>query len=96
MKRRALALLLPLALAYCSSSLPPYETVPPANPAQDDRLRIALCYNGLTTSDEQLHSLAAESCGPGMQPQAAGRELINLNNCPLLMPERATFTCSAH
>jgi len=96
MKRRALALLLPLLLAGCSSPLPPYETLPPANPAQDDSLRIALCYNGLTTSDEQLRSVAAESCGPGMQPQPAGHELINLNHCPLLMPGRATFTCTAH
>lgn len=91
---RVLVLLLPLALAACGTPLPPYETAPPAVSAADQTVRIALCYNGLTTSEEQLNALARESCGPGMKAKPAGHD-FNLSHCPVLMPERAIFSCTA-
>ena len=94
MRRNFVVLLLPLALAGCGTPLPPFETAPPAiTSAKDDTLHVALCYNGLTTSEEQLNALALESCGSGMKAQPLGRG-INLDHCPVLMPARAIFACT--
>lgn len=84
-----------LALAACGM-LPPYETVPPPlkrgeqNPGQ----RVSVCYNPLTTTTEKVRALAAESCGTGMTPKPIEGS-IGLNSCPLLIPERGTFLCTA-
>lgn len=93
----AMLLLLPL-LAGCS--LPPFETVPPPlTPAQQQVAksdgtegRVAICYNAFTTTAERVRAMAQASCGEGMVPHATGRDML-LSNCPLLLPERATFAC---
>lgn len=83
-----------LGLAGCGW-LPPFETVPPAAPAdQAEVTRVAVCYNWLTTTKEQVHGVAAQSCGPGMTAQRVDRD-VTLNYCPVLTPARATFACSA-
>jgi hypothetical protein len=83
-----------LSLAQCGGWLPPFETV--ASPASGDSAatRVAVCYNALTASPEQLLDIATASCGPGEPPQRVGHDLT-LSYCPLLTPARATFACAA-
>lgn len=83
-----------LSLAQCSGWLPPFETVPPPASADSKETRVAVCYNALTASAEQLLGVATVSCGPGAPPQPVGRDL-SLSYCPLLTPARATFACAA-
>ena len=97
MTRLRLALFWPLllCLTQCSGWLPPFDTVPPTDAAADSATtRVAVCYNALTASPEQLLGIAATSCGPGTTPQPAGRD-ISLDYCPVLIPSRATYSCAA-
>ena len=82
-----------LSLTQCGL-LPPFETVPPAASGDSGGTRVAVCYNALTASSEQLLGVATASCGPGAPPQPVGRD-ITLTFCPLLTPARATFACAA-
>jgi hypothetical protein len=95
MMRLRLAIFWPalLCLTQCSGWLPPFETVPPNAPADNATTRVAVCYNALTASPEQLLGIAGASCGPGTTPQPAGRD-ITLDYCPVLIPARATYTCA--
>jgi hypothetical protein len=81
-----------LSLAQCRGWLPPFETVPPPGAASEGA-RVAVCYNALTASPEQLLGVATASCGPGAPPQRVGHDL-SLIYCPLLTPARATFACA--
>jgi hypothetical protein len=83
-----------LCLTQCSGWLPPFETVPPDAAADNATTRVAVCYNSLTASPEQLLGIAAASCGPGATPQPAGRD-VALDYCPVLIPSRATYSCAA-
>lgn len=95
---RSAAALLLFALAACGDTLPPYETAPPALTRAEalspdaSVLRIAVCYNALTTTAERVRAIAAVSCGAGTVPHALARDL-SLNTCPLLLPARITFAC---
>ena len=93
-RHAALITLVP-ALLSCSGSLPPFETVPPAPRAGEDAnaTRVAVCYNTLTTSAEDVLAIASRSCGVGAKPRAVEHD-YSLDNCPLLQPGRATFVCS--
>ena len=83
-----------LSLAQCSGWLPPFETVPPPASADSEATRVAVCYNALTASPEQLLGVATASCGAGATPRPVGRDLT-LSYCPLFTPARATFACAA-
>jgi hypothetical protein len=88
-------LLLLLALVRCSGWLPPFETVPlPPSAEQSGQARVAVCYNSLTATADQVHGVAVQSCGSGSAPQPVERD-ISLNYCPILTPSRATFACAA-
>lgn len=94
---RSAAALLLLALTQCGSDmLPPYETVPPSAPTPRagaaKETRVAVCYNALTTNAAAVRAIAAASCGADLVPHPIGRDL-DLSNCPLLLPARATFAC---
>jgi hypothetical protein len=93
--RLGLPFLLLLGLARCGSSLPPFETVPLPAPAEDKSgmMRVAVCYNFLTTTADAVRGIAALSCGPAASPEPIERD-ISLNYCPLLTPSRVTFTCT--
>ena len=95
MTRLRLALFWPLllCLTQCSGWLPPFETVPPNATADSATTLVAVCYNALTTSPEQLLGIAAASCGPGTTPEPAGRD-VSLDYCPVLIPARATYSCA--
>jgi len=91
--RRAVLWPLLLCLTQCSGWLSPFETVPPTGVAADSATtRVAVCYNALTASPEQLLGIAAASCGPGTTPQPAGRD-FTLDYCPVLIPARSTYSC---
>lgn len=52
-----------------------------------------ICYTRTQTSLDQLHDLAKQACN-GAEPHFVG-ESMDLSACPLLVPERAHFTCAA-
>jgi len=76
-----------------SNSLPPFDTTPkPAPPnAHENFTRMGVCYNGTTATRETVTAVARANCDPGTTPYLLTDE-FNLN-CPLLLPERATFAC---
>lgn len=82
-----------LALAGCSA-LDPYPTVPrampPGSPAGQ---RVAICYNTLTTTLAEVQATAQQECSAGTQAEPAETDWY-LQNCPLLLPARATFACT--
>ena len=96
LQRTALAVLL-AGLTQCgrpASVLPPFETVAPTvkNEAANAALRVSVCYKSLTTTAEQVRTIAAESCGAETTPRPVERDLT-LAHCPILEPLRATFAC---
>ena len=76
-----------------SNSLPPFDTPPqPAPPnAHEDFTRMGVCYNGMTATRAKVLAVARANCEPGTTP-ALLSDQFNLN-CPLLLPQRATFAC---
>jgi hypothetical protein len=56
--------------------------------------RVAVCYNGLKTTPEEVQKLGLEQCQENGDTTA---ELLStdyrLDNCPLMTPARATFLC---
>jgi hypothetical protein len=79
----------------CASVVGPFEGLPPyeAPPgiAQESQ-RIAICYNKMFTTPEQIRAAAAEACGPNTEPQLIGQDLKLY--CPVLAPARAHFVCN--
>ena len=97
--RRTAPVLILLGLVRCSGALPPYETVPPPLPTSQRAneaapMRVAVCYNAFTARAEEVRAIAAQSCGAGTTPHPVEHDM-NLSNCPLLTPSRATFACTA-
>jgi len=99
MTRRAAALLLGLAatLAGCSA-LDPYPTQPraappglTATPAVANE-RVAICYNTLRTTLAEVQTQAQQECRANSVAEPADTDWY-LENCPLLLPARATFVC---
>jgi hypothetical protein len=99
---RAMAPLLLLALSQCGREvLPPYATVPPLLTRAEQRAAgsgevftlVAVCYNALTTTAARVRAVALESCAAGTSLHPLARDL-NLANCPLFEPARATFACT--
>ncbi len=96
MTRRAGALVLTLAatLAGCGA-LDPYPTPPrAAQPGAPAGPRVAICYNTLTTSLTQVEAEAQQECSASTVAEPVDTDWY-LQNCPLLLPARATFVCRA-
>ena len=94
MTRRAAALVLTLAatLAGCGA-LDPYPTSPRAvQPGASSGPRVAICYNTLTTTLAEAEAEAQQECPAGTLAEPADTDWY-LQNCPLLLPARATFVC---
>jgi len=98
-----LALLGAASLAGCGA-LDPYPTAPappgaPASPAQAARPgvppspRVGICYNTLTTTLAEVQKAAQQECAANTLAKPADTDWY-LQNCPLLLPARATFVCA--
>jgi len=82
-----------LAAGGCSA-LTPLATTPLPVPkgVTEPGPRVAICYNGMKTSQEQVQQLAQAECDSGSVAEAADTD-YRLDNCPLVEPARATFVC---
>lgn len=93
--RRALAIVIGLALGSCTL-LDPYETIPLKPPDAHDGLpRVGVCYDALSVKPAQLLAVAQDACGKKMTPVREDTDygIHALDYCPILLPGRATFIC---
>ena len=83
-----------LALTGCSA-LDPYPTFPAAarTGEVDPGPRVAICYDTLVSTLDQVQATAQQECTPNTQATLVRTDWY-LQYCPLLLPARATFTCS--
>ena len=85
-------LTLAAALAGCGA-LAPYPTLPRlAQPGAPAGPRVAICYNTLATPLAQVQAEAQQECAAGTLAEPVDTDWY-LQNCPLLLPARATFVC---
>ncbi len=88
---RAVCALLLAALAGCD----PYATTPrAAQPGQPVGPRVAICYNTLTTSLAEVAAQAQRECSADTRAEPVDTDWY-MQQCPLLLPARATFVCRA-
>ena len=96
MKNSALMLaLLAAALAGCNM-IAPYPTAPAGHEADqppDTGSRVAICYNTLHSTLDEVRTEAQGECAAGTTATPADTDWY-LQNCPLLLPSRATFVCA--
>ena len=93
--RRLALLALGGLVSACGSLVAPFEGVPPlaAPPSiAADSQRVAVCYNKMFSTPEQVRAVAAEACGPNTEPQLIGQDMKLY--CPVLTPVRAHFLCA--
>jgi hypothetical protein len=83
-----------IALTGCSA-LEPYPTYPPeARPGEvDGGPRVAICYDTLVSTLDQVQAAAQQECAPNTQATSVRTDWY-LQYCPLLLPARATFVCT--
>jgi hypothetical protein len=93
-RRGAVLLLLAAALGGCGT-LDPYATVARAvHPGQPAGPRVGICYNGLRSSAAAVQAEAQRECAANTLAQPVDTDWY-METCPLLLPSRATFVCSA-
>jgi hypothetical protein len=82
-----------IGLTGCSA-LQPYPTVPAdARPGETDTgPRVAICYDMLVSTLDQVHSAAQQECASNTTAIPLRTDWY-LQQCPLLLPARATFVC---
>jgi hypothetical protein len=81
-------------LAGCGA-FDPYPTAPyPSRAGDTPGQRVAICYNTLDATLAQVHAVAQQECPADTEAQPAKTDYY-LDNCPLLLPGRATFVCVA-
>jgi hypothetical protein len=81
-------------LAGCGA-LNPYPTVPrAAQPGQPPGPRVAICYNGMAAAATAVQAEAQQECPAGTLAEPVDTDWY-MQNCPVLLPERATFVCSS-
>jgi hypothetical protein len=93
--RRLSTMLAAAMLAGCGSLTAPFEGVPSLVPppgVSADSQRVAVCYNKLFTTPEQVRAVAVEACGADSDPQLVGQDLRL--DCPVMTPVRAQFLCA--
>ena len=96
MTRRSFVLLLVAAgvLVSCSA-LDPYPVPARApQPGQPAGPRIAVCYNTLTTTLAEAQTQAQRECPADTAAQPVDSDWY-MQYCPLLLPARASFVCTA-
>ena len=93
----ALALLAAAILPACDA-LDPYPTYPATAAAgAAPGHRVAICYNTLKTTVAQVQAAAQQECAIDNRQTVAKPVDTDwyLQNCPVLLPARATFVCTA-
>ena len=79
-------------LAACGA-LEPYPTVPiAARPGAPAGQRVAICYNTLSATVTEIQAAAQQECPANSVAEPDDTDYY-LQNCPLLLPGRATFLC---
>jgi hypothetical protein len=79
-------------LAACGL-LTPYPTVPiAAPPGMPASPRVAICYNTVTTPLAEVQREAQQECPADTSAEPDDTDYY-LQNCPLLLPGRASFIC---
>jgi len=92
--RFAAALIAGAAMVAACSALDPFPTTPRAPPKGGaEPPRVAICYNTLSTTLAEVHKSAQQECPVGTLAEPADTDW-HLQNCPLLLPARATFVCA--
>jgi hypothetical protein len=83
-----------IALTGCSA-LDPYPTFPrQARLGEDTSLtRVAICYDLLVSSLDNVQAAAEQECAANTIATPVDTDWY-MQYCPLLLPARATFTCS--
>ena len=83
-----------IALTGCSA-LDPYPTYPASARAGevDPGPRVAICYDTLVSTLDQVQAAAQQECAPNTLATPVRTDWY-LQYCPLLLPARATYTCS--
>jgi hypothetical protein len=94
MKRGCVFVLALAALAGCSQ-LQPYATAPRAARAGevDAGPRVAVCRDPFASSLDDAQRVAQEECAENTIATYSSTDWY-LQNCPLLLPARATFVCA--
>ena len=82
------------SLAGCSA-LDPYATYPrAARPGEDAAVtRVAICYDTFVSSLDQVQTAAQQECAADTVATYSSTDWY-LQNCPLLLPARATYMCT--
>jgi hypothetical protein len=84
-----------LALLVGCSALEPYPVYPRATRTGevDAGPRVAICYDTLVSSLEEVERAAQEECAPETVATYSSTDWY-LDYCPLLLPARVTFVCA--
>jgi hypothetical protein len=84
-----------LALLTGCSALEPYPVYPRAagTGEVDAGPRVAICYDTLVSSLDEVERAAQEECAPETMAIYSSTDWY-LQYCPLLLPARATFVCA--
>ena len=84
-----------ISLGGCGA-LNPFPTYPAAAlPGEPNGgPRVAICYDTLVSSLDQVKSAAQQECAPDTLATPVRTDGF-MQYCPLLLPARATFVCSA-
>jgi hypothetical protein len=93
---RALVVRVAAALTLTScSALDPYPIFPAdARPGEvDPGPRVAICYDTLVSTLDQVQAAAQQECVANTLAKPVRTDWY-MQYCPLLLPARATFTCS--
>jgi hypothetical protein len=94
--RRAAALVLAASASFAGcSDFAPYATYPqqPASGQKDAGPRVAICYDLLVSSRDDVEKAAQDECAPNTLAKRVDTDW-KLDYCPLLLPARATFVCA--
>jgi hypothetical protein len=94
-RTRFAAAALGLGLLAGCGAFDPYPTAPlPSRAGDAPGQRVAMCYNALDATLAEVRAAAQREC-PADTVAEPARTDYYLDNCPLLLPGRATFVCVA-
>jgi hypothetical protein len=92
--RRFAAAAFSLGLLAGCGALEPYPTAPLLAPAGGPPgQRVAICYNTLNATLAEIQAAAQQECPADTVAEPADTD-YRMQNCPLLLPGRATYRCA--